>query len=574
MHMHICRYFATMRAMNLTTIRSNAAAYGYTFISFFDLRNKTNRRRALVAWGVLIVLAIIVYRIISNSHGAEAAVAESPRLVQLATVSSLASGNASLTVVGQVSANSQATLHAEKGGQVIALYKHIGDNVGAGEVIAELEHASEAAAVQQAQGAVAAARANLSKTTGGARTEQKTILESSVSSATDSLANTKISTVNTIISSYQTIENAVTTVADSMITNPNTVSPQFVVTTSNSQTPIAIQSQRTVMNALLSREHSKTSTLSPSDDLLGEIAATESDARAALTLMNSIVSGLNNAIPTSQVSASTIAGYLASASASRTQLNATLAGLSAARETYNGKVTALTVAQQNLAQGVTGGQAEDVSAGQASLQSAEGGLAAAQASYEHSIIRAPISGSITMLSLKNGDFATAFAPVATIANNAGLEVVAYVNAADLRQLSVGTKTTLDNGATGVVTRLATAVDPTSKKAEVHIGVTSQGSLTNGQSTTVSFARADVSPDSQTASATSSGDIIIPLSAVKVGSDNMSIFTLSASSTLMSHVVTIGTLLGDRVQILTGITPDMTIVIDARGLREGQKVITQ
>ncbi|MDB5187636.1 MAG: hypothetical protein JWO50_156 [Candidatus Kaiserbacteria bacterium] len=560
--------------MNLTTISSNAIGYSHTFISFFNLRDKANRRRALVAWGTLLVILIIAYRIISNSHGAEAAMAEPPRLVQLATVSSLASGNASLTVVGQVSANSEATLHAEKGGQVIALYKHIGDNVGAGEVIAELEHASEAAAVQQAQGAVAAARANLSKTTGGARSEQKTILESNVSGATDSLANTKIATVNTILSAYQSIENTVTTVADSMITNPNTVSPQFVVTTSNSQTPIAIQNQRTAMNPILSREHSKTSTLSPSDDLLGEITATESDARAALTLMNTIVLGLNNAIPTTQVSASTIAGYLASASAARTQLNATLASLSTARETYNGKVTALTAAQQNLAQGVTGGQAEDVSAGEASLQSAQGGLAAAQAAYEHSIVRAPISGSITMLSLKQGDFATAFAPVATIANNAGLEVVAYVNSTDLRALSVGTKATLDSGATGVVTRLATAVDPASKKAEVHIGVTSRGTLTNGQSTTVSFARADQTSSSNTVTATTTGDIIIPLSAIKVGSDNMSVFTLSASSTLMTHVVTIGTLLGDRVQILTGITPDMTIVVDARGLREGQKVITQ
>lgn len=561
-----------MNALHMRTATTNMLKTG---VGFFNIR--ANKTRGLVAWGLLLLLLVILYRIFSNASGAAANVAESPHLVKLATVSSLSSGDASLTVVGIVSADSEATLHAEKGGQVIALYRHIGDFVGAGEVIAELEHGSEAASIETARGSVAAAQANLNKITGGARTEQKTILQSNVSNSTDSLANGKVATVNTLLSAYQSVENAVTTVADSMISNPFTVSPQFNVTTSDSQIPIGIQNKRVSITDVLTRERARTSTLTSTDDLLAEITTTETDVRATLSLMDSIVKGLNNAIPTPSTPAASIAGYLTNAGSTRTQLTATLSALSGARESLNAKTAGVTVAQQNLTQGVTGGQAEDVAAAQASLDQARGGLASAQAAYEHSIVRAPISGSITMLTLKKGDFANAFAPVATVSNNAGLEVVAYVSDTDLRSIAVGTKVTLDNGATGAVTRLATAIDPSSKKAEVHIGVTKQGTLTNGQSTAVSFARENTTTQtdgSTTVSASSTQRIIIPLSAVKVGSDAISVFTLSASSTLIAHTVILGTLLGDRVVVESGITSDMAIVVDARGLREGAKVVTQ
>jgi len=41
--------------------------------------------------------------------------------------------------------------------------------------------------------------------------------------------------------------------------------------------------------------------------------------------------------------------------------------------------------------------------------------------------------------------------------------------------------------------------------------------------------------------------------------------------LVAHEVTLGALLGERVVIASGLTPDMRIVVDARGLREGEKV---
>jgi multidrug efflux pump subunit AcrA (membrane-fusion protein) len=523
--------------------------------------------RTISVYAIILVVGLVGWHTVTNRQAPTTDTAESPRKVSLALVSALSSGDSSLTVVGQVNADAQATVHAGKGGQIINLYKHIGDSVSAGEVIAELEHGSESAAVAQARAGLAAAQANLSKVTGGARTEQKTILQSSSQNAADALASARTATVNTLLSTYQTILNSVTITADSMITNPTTQSPQFAVTTSDSRLTTTIQNSRTSIQSMLDRVSTQQSTLSSQSDLLTEITKTETDVRTTLGLLNNIADALYQAIPTNGTPANAIAGYTAAVAAARGQLTGTLAALSGARDNLNGKTTALTVAQQTLAQGVTGGQPEDVSATQAAVDQARAGVAAASAAYEHSIIRAPIGGSITMLNLKEGDFVGAFAPAVTIANNGELEVVAYVSDADLKTISVGMTVNLDSSASGVVTHLPDSVDPMSKKAEVHIGVTKRGGLTNGQSTTVSFVRSG----KKTTSASSTQSIIIPITSLKMTPSGPQIFTLSTSSTLLAHPVSIGSIVGDRVVIVDGLTPQMVIITDARGLAVDEKV---
>jgi multidrug efflux pump subunit AcrA (membrane-fusion protein) len=55
---------------------------------------------------------------------------------------------------------------------------------------------------------------------------------------------------------------------------------------------------------------------------------------------------------------------------------------------------------------------------------------------------------------------------------------------------------------------------------------------------------------------------------------MVIFTVDYENKLVSHDVKIGRLLGDRVEILSGLTNDMKIVEDARGLRDGEIVVVK
>jgi hypothetical protein len=47
--------------------------------------------------------------------------------------------------------------------------------------------------------------------------------------------------------------------------------------------------------------------------------------------------------------------------------------------------------------------------------------------------------------------------------------------------------------------------------------------------------------------------------------------VGADGRLVAHIVTIGEVRGDRIQITSPLDSDLRIVIDARGLSEGQKV---
>ncbi len=71
-----------------------------------------------------------------------------------------------------------------------------------------------------------------------------------------------------------------------------------------------------------------------------------------------------------------------------------------------------------------------------------------------------------------------------------------------------------------------------------------------------------------------GPVTIPITALKIGSENIVVFSVDAQSVLVPHVVTLGTLMGERVEIKTGVTPELMIVTDARGLQAGEKVIVK
>ena len=86
------------------------------------------------------------------------------------------------------------------------------------------------------------------------------------------------------------------------------------------------------------------------------------------------------------------------------------------------------------------------------------------------------------MSIKTGDFISPFTEIAVVSNNGALEVLAYATEDDAASLSVGNSVSLEKNVTGVITRIAPALDPRTKKIEVRIGITSgTGALINGQS---------------------------------------------------------------------------------------------
>ncbi len=471
-------------------------------------------------------------------------IAEGPavHLVRVGDVSA----SAPISLIGIVRATREANVAPDISGTVSAVYRNLGDYVPAGTIIAELKNDTQRAAV-------AAARAALQKAQSGS-----VVGGISVENAQNSYAAAIDTARSTVQSAYSTIDDAIARKADQTFSNPNSPQPHFNVSSSNSQLVVNVQNDRLAMQAIRARESTVVvATLSPGD-LLAELSLLGSEVKSVQNFMQDLVAALNAAVPTYGITEATIAGYRADVSAGLASINALASSLPGVSEMLKTKRAAVDIAQTSLATGSTG-ESADVAA-------AEANLALQLAGLEKTLIRAPISGTVNRLDLDVGSFVNASVPIVYITSAGGLEVVAFVSGNDIADIAVGAKAKVGASVDGVVARVASALDPLTKKAEVRVFVPPSAPLVAGQSATVSVERS--APKVPSANPT----LTVPLTAIKITPQSPLVFTVNDAHQLVGNPVVLGTLRGDSVDIVSGVTATMQIVEDARGLKEGQAVI--
>ncbi len=509
--------------------------------------------------GVALLLAVVVvYHLASRSAVAPSAVSEAPHVV-LASVASLSDQTGPLPVTGRVTSVNKASILAVSSGEIVSLSRALGDHVSAGSVIASFENSSQRAAVLQAQGAYEGAQAALAKASGS--TAQNSGLNSA--QATQNAQNAATAAGSALRSAYVSLDDAVHTKADALFSNPQTTQPVLNLSVPNGQITINVQSQRVALDPLLDSVNTiagDTSTANIDDNITAVIAK----ARTVEVFLDGLVDALNGAVTTPTVSASAIASYQTSISAARTEVLGAISSLTAAKSAYDSALSGANVAQNSASAGTE----NDIASAQANVKAALGALNAAQANLEKTIIRSPISGTIVSLPITLGGYVPSFTQVAQISNPSALEVDTYVTSEDAKTLVIGGKAVIGGKTDGVIVFIAPALDPTTGKIEVHIGIPgNQSALTDADTVTVSLERSAIG-GSKTSSKNS---ITIPIAAAKLTPDGPLVFTVS-SSTLVGNPVVFGPILGGQVTVTGGLTPDMDIVTDARGLSPGQLVV--
>lgn len=509
--------------------------------------------RSPKTWGVIVGVALVLFALVRSFSGGVTSEEDVKRMreVTLATVGALTSDTMPLSIIGEVQSATEADLRAESGGRVTGVYAKLGDFAAAGAIIAETENSAQRAAVLQAEGTLDAAKAGLAKIRGGTRDEQLAIMRSSFVSAQGGA-------VTTLLSAYGSVDSAVNDTADKMFSGIALKQPNFMILTSNQQVELDLEQRRSALDTVLTRELSVSRTLSSTSDLKSELSLTETELRETRTFVDILIRALNDAIPSESSSEATITAYKAEATASRATLTASLSAIV-------GTKNALEVAEKNWEQGSTGAESEDVAQVEASVKQAQGIYNAALSALEKTRIRTPISGTVNNLSVSRGDFVSPQAQIAVISNNSALEIVAYVTEEDRGNIRPGADVVIEGSTKGTITRVAPALDPITRKIEVRIGIPQKSSLSNGQSVRIDIHR------TQTKTVTSVEPFSIPISAVKIEAQRTVVFTTTASK-LTAHEIELGPLLGDKIIILSGLNADMEIVVDARGLKEGQEVV--
>ena len=476
------------------------------------------RKRWQQAAIVVVLAALLIGGIVLARSGGAATAEDQTRTVTVQSVGSLGGDGTSVSVVGTVRSVSEAAILAQAGGTVTAVRTRIGGTVPAGYIIAELENASERAQVLQAQGAYEAALASRNAVSPqDADTDARNAYRSAVS-AVDSTLSTQV---------------------DLFFGGPTPFGPQFTLKPGTTR----IESHRRDLGDAIAMQRTNLASADSRsvDSLLTEA---QSDLQSLSSLLDDIAAAAN------EHGSGVTASQNAALAGARATVNAQLAAISGARAAYRAKSTTSTASVD------------------ASVKSALGTLRLAQANLEKSIVRAPIGGTVNFLPIRVGDYVSPMMHVATVANNGTLEIVTYVSEEARTNIAVGMKVRIDDQYDGIITTIAPALDPNTKQIEVHVAVNGSATIENGKSVTIAFANASVA---KPATPVVAGPILLPLAAVKLSADQRIVFSVSEEGRLVAHPVQIGDVHGDRIEVVSGITPDLMIVIDARGLSEGQKV---
>ena len=501
----------------------------------------TTKRWVVAIIGLIIVGGVVAYFIHQRTPNTASTASTTPAVVQLAPVRDL-NATSTFSTVGTVTAVSEAHIQAEVGGQITSVPVQLGQQVTAGTVIARLENSAQEAALLQAKGAYDAALAG-AQISNVSTADAQTGVQSALNGAVTAYKN-----------AYTTVSGIVYGDIDVFYSDPNAQIPSVRFPAAKTA---YLNNERVALRTVLPTWQQKTTSDISTDTIDTDLTEALADARQVAALLNTLITETKNAKQDVTLNGKSLNAYTPGLLADQAKLNATIASLQGAQ-------TALQNAQLGVTKAKINATSSTQSVARAQLLQARGALRAAQARYDKTIIRSPISGSVNALYAKAGSFANPGTPVALIANNNGLEVDTSVTEADSVNVSIGDEVKINDTATGTIIAKADALDPTTGKVSVKISLAPADTIVNGSTVRVTFT---AHPPMNTKSAT----YAVPLTALKMGVQNAAVFTLSSSSQLVAHTVTLGQVVGDAVMVTAGITPDMHIVTDARGLKEGEAV---
>ncbi|MEN9551638.1 MAG: hypothetical protein RI935_15 [Candidatus Parcubacteria bacterium] len=509
---------------------------------------------ALIACEIMLIGGVLI-AVFGGTSSKEAVASERVRSVQVASLLELSSDSKDIPLVGTVTSVSEATILSESSGKLTRVYRKIGDQVVAGQIIAEFENSAERASTLQAEGAYEQAKASLQ------------IAKLNSAQSGNSLNDVKNQALNTLYSAYTTMDDAIRGKTDIAYRDPRFSEAKFLLSVPDSSLVLNLEQQRKSLENLIVSRSERNKTITTSSDLQAELTTVIAELNTVKNYLDNLSLAYNKAIPDSTFNQTFIDTQKAVVQGVRSSVTGTINGTISTRTALTSSQTATQISGNNA--DITG----TIAQAEAQVKQALGAYNAALARYQKTIIRSPITGTINSLSLNSGDYIGAFSQVAIVSNNKALEVVSFINEDDTKRIAIGSKATIvtSNGVSveGIVTKVAQAIDPRTKKIEVRIGIIKdQNTLINGQSVRISVTSALKDTNPQPVTAGNTFKISIPLSALKLTPSGANVFVVNASNTLQSVAVKEGAVSGDQIEILEGLSGTEIIVKDARGLKEG------
>lgn len=515
---------------------------------------------------LFIVAGVFLFTQVINTEKSNGATRQIP-VVSTINVNDYRNIKPLLKTVGVVESTSQAELRSQVSAPVEKVHVQIGDSVYAGQVLVELSNADLFAQLKQAEAGVNIQKSKLDELLSGARSEEIQIQETKVANTNISLENAKTSLIDTLQDGYTKSDDAVRNRVDQFFSNARSSNPQLIFLTANGQLETDIEWGRLIIEGVLSSWSQSLDKLTAQSDIFIYIDESEQNLSKVKSLLDDVSLAVNNLTVNSDLSQATIDAWKADVVTARTNINTAISNLSTSKEKLKTAESNLALAENELILKNAGSTQEQLTAQESQVEQAEANALNVRVQLAKTIIRSPINGAVVTISPRVGEFISSGQTIAHIVNDGGLQVKAYVNSTDAKKIQVGADVVVEGNISAVVSRVAPGIDPSTQKVEVLIALVSvtDKSITAGQYINVS-----IHQESE-----STGTLyFLPLQSVKVASNGTYVYTVNDDNKIEERIVTVGSVLDDRIEIYDGVTPNMDILASVRGLKPGQEVAIQ
>lgn len=365
-------------------------------------------------------------------------------------------------VTGSVQASRDASLSFQTLGAVSHINVKVGDNVPQGKVLATLQSGDAQAALLQAQAQLESAQATLGQLTQGSRKEELAIKQQTVDNAQNSLKESYVALPDVIRNVDATTADVIKNKLSSLFISSG---DRYVLSFSSCDQGLqsSIETSRSKLENTLYEYQKKSSVISVMSSQK-DIDTVFELAYNATIATNNLIGNISNLV-------------LLSCSTQNIALDSTRTTLSTARTTMNALFTDITTKRSalNVAKNVVSQAERDLELAQAgtdpyrlkvqaaAVTQAEAAVASAEAGLRKTTIIAPFSGTISDVSITEGETVTSGKAVIGMLATDAFEIEAKVPEIDIVKVKGGAlvDVTLDAYGKGVVfPATVTRVNPT------------------------------------------------------------------------------------------------------------------
>jgi len=399
---------------------------------------KALKRRKLLYISVVVVIFIILFFVFRGAV---------PEDVDVVTVQR-ETLTRQIDVTGRVKPADSIDLAFESSGRVSGVYKDTGDRVSSGETLARLYSGSVSADLAQARARLKSEEAKLLAAKAGARPEEITVQEVKVKSAESALAEVRYALIDEISTSYTKADDAVRNKVDQLFSNASTDNPKLIITTTQGQLKIDVESKRVLIGQTLNSWKNSLDSLSINSDLQESSQISKrylDEIRNFLDKMSVIVNTLE---ANQSLSQTQIDSYKADVSTARTSIDGALSALSTDNEKLNTAISSLNLAKEELTLMRAGDSLENILSQEAKVEEAEANVLKYQAELTKSVIFSPISGVITNVLISVGETVSQGVEVISLISDKNLQIEANVPESDIIFLKVGDEADVELDAYG------------------------------------------------------------------------------------------------------------------------------